>query len=511
MSGKVARDDPSTTGVEAPAPTWSLAYFKERAETALLNPIRSMKPAYLPLLMVYFAYGATGLVAIAQAFWVKKSLTLTPVELAAVGVWLSIPWTIKMVFGELVDSIAVMGSRRRGYVLIGGGLVAAGLLLLAGGASETIKLLSPNQLYVLASLTMVVGLVIQDVVADAMSTEVVPRVDSEGNPRPDEEVNRELGMVQVLGRLAFAFGAFSTAGLAGWLASTLPYATVFLIGLIIPLISISGALLVRLETPEARPIDWKILGGGIAFGAFVVAIGLADVPLGQEIVFLVSMSVVIWMLSRIIAHADNQTKTTITFAALLIFLYRSAPSVGQGYSWFTIDKLGFDEAFQGTLAQIGAGLALIAAWIFSDAITRQPVTKVLLWLVIAGSIVALPGFGLTLGLNEWTERVLGLGAKSIAIVDAAVASPLAQLSMIPMLTLIAIHAPAGHRAIWFALMASLMNLALSAAELQTKYLNMLFAVDRGNYANLPKLYAIAWLVSLLVPLIAILAFGRRIR
>jgi hypothetical protein len=39
-------------------------------------------------------------------------------------------------------------------------------------------------------------------VADAMSTEVVPRTDTAGNERPDDSVCAELGMVQVLGRLA---------------------------------------------------------------------------------------------------------------------------------------------------------------------------------------------------------------------------------------------------------------------------------------------------------------------
>ena len=59
--------------------------------------------------------------------------------------------------------------------------------------------------------------------------------------------------------------------------------------------------------------------------------------------------------------------------------------------------------------------------------------------------------------------------------------------MIPLLTLIAIYAPAGHRATWFALMASLMNLALTAGALGTKYLNLIFHVDRGSYGNLPAL------------------------
>jgi hypothetical protein len=51
-------------------------------------------------------------------------------------------------------------------------------------------------------MLIVLGTVIQDVVADAMSTEVVSRVDRAGNARPEDEIKAELGMVQVLGRLA---------------------------------------------------------------------------------------------------------------------------------------------------------------------------------------------------------------------------------------------------------------------------------------------------------------------
>ena len=83
--------------------------------------------------------------------------------------------------------------------------------------------------------------------------------------------------------------------------------------------------------------------------------------------------------------------------------------------------------------------------------------------------------------------------------------------MIPLLTLIAYYAPAGHRATWFALMASLMNLALTAGALGTKYLNIIFHVDRGSYANLPALVVTAYLVSLVLPLGAIAFFGRRVR
>jgi len=42
---------------------WSGDYLWRQFEAALLNPIRAFRLRYLPLLMVYFAYGATGLIA----------------------------------------------------------------------------------------------------------------------------------------------------------------------------------------------------------------------------------------------------------------------------------------------------------------------------------------------------------------------------------------------------------------------------------------------------------------
>ena len=495
----------------AAADVWSRDYLIEQIENALLNPIRAFRPRYLPLMMVYFAYGALGLITVAESFWIKKALTLSPAELAALSVWLTLPWTVKMVFGELVDSVPILGSQRRVYVFIGASFIAAGLVLLAGAAGGWLDFASPENLYRLGAFASVLGIVIQDVAADAMSTEVVERENPDGTPRDKDVVNRELGMVQVLGRLSLSFGIFLVAGVAGWIASIYAYSTVFLAGLIIPLVSVSGALLISLKPVETRPIDWRILGGGLVFGAFVLTLAGTDLPFNQEIVFVVSMIVVCAMLWRVVGDLDPVTKRTIFYAAVIIFVYRASPAVGHGYTWFVIDVLGFDEAFQGTLNQIGAGLALLGMWLFSDAITRRPVAVVLLWLTVVTTILSLPGLGLTLGLSDWTERVFGFGARTIAIIDTAVSSPFAQLSMIPLLTLCAIYAPAGRRATWFALMASLMNLALVAGALQTKYLNEIFVVSRGAYENLPYIMIWAIAIGFIVPLAAILAFGRRLR
>lgn len=491
----------------APAPR---SYLRAQLEAAVLTPIRAMRWQYLPLLMIYFAYGALGITAISEEFWVKSALTLTPADLASLAVWLGVPWAVKMVFGELVDSVPIFGSQRRIYVFIGAALIALGLLMLAGTAAGAFPSIHPNTIYVAAQLVVVTGVVLQDVVADAMSTEVVPRVEPDGTPRPEEDVTRDLGMVQVLGRLALSLGIFVVAGISGLLAQHLGYATVFLIGLVVPAISVTGALLVRLETSEKRDIDWRILGGGLAFGAIVTAIAIAGLPAAQEIVFLISFVIIVAMLRRVIAHVPAEAQRHIVIAAIVIFVFRATPSVGQGYTWFSIDVLGFDQAFFGVLQQTGAAIGLVAAWLLADAVTRQPITRVLLWLTILGGVLAIPNVILVSGAYEWTERIFGLGARSIALIDSAAQSPLAQVSMIPLLTLVAVNAPSGHRATWFALMASLMNLALVAGSLQTKYLNLIFPVDRGQYGELTALVVVVFGIGVIVPLAAILVLGPRL-
>jgi hypothetical protein len=60
---------------------------------------------YVPVVMVYFSYGAIGLIDVTRDLWIKESLSLTPSQLAGIAVWLTLPWTVKMVFGELVDTV----------------------------------------------------------------------------------------------------------------------------------------------------------------------------------------------------------------------------------------------------------------------------------------------------------------------------------------------------------------------------------------------------------------------
>lgn len=451
----------------------------------------------MPLLMIYFAYGASSFSSIAVTFWVKDSLGLTPVELAAIGVWLALPWTIKMVFGQFGDSVHLFGSARKIYVWIGAVFMAAGALLLYGAAASVpwiLALGTPTQLYFSAMFLGVVGAVLQDVMADAMSTEVVDR---EG--RSQAEINSDLGMVQVLGRISLSFAGFMVAGLGGWLAQNFAYADVFLMMLIIPAISVIGITLVKLDPVPRKPVNWWVLGGGLTFAVFSAGMGLGSVPFGQEIVVAVSLLVVCGLLWTIVRNLDPETQKVIVLTVIVIFVFRAMPGVGAGVQWWMIDDLGFTQSFFGVLAQIGATLSIIGMWVFAKSITTKSAGYVLGWLTVITTILAFPTIGMFYGLHDW----LGVSPQMIAVIDTALESPFGQLSMIPMLTLIAIHAPRGNAATWFALMASLMNMALSTGALATKYLNMIFVVDRGAYEMLGSLMITSNLIGFVVPMLAI--------
>jgi BT1 family len=488
-----------------------VGFLKRSLEAPLLAPVRAFRLNYLPLLSIYLASGALGIIAVADQFWVRKSLTLTPADLASLAVWLQLPWTAKMVFSEFVDSLPIFGSQRRAYTFIGAGLIASGLVLLAGAAGGWINFARPEQLYVMAQLLVVIGSVIQEVVADAMSPEVVARTNSDGTPRPQADINRDLAMVEVLARLTYSAGAFAVGWLAGMLAKTFSYEAVFLAGLIVPLLSVSGALLVRLEGGRRRQPDWRIFGGGLALAAAATLLGLSAFRYAQELVFLLSLAVICLMLRRVMAQLDPVTKRRIALVAVMIFAFRAVPMIGDGYRWFAMDRLGFDEAFFGVLQLTSTGIGLLAMWLFAGSIVQRPAATVLLWLTAMTAALFVPTLLLVHGAHEWTQRVLGFGARSIALIDEAAQSPLFLLATVPLLALVAVHAPPAQRATWFALIASLMSLAVVASQLLTKYMNLLYPVDRGAYEQLPHLVLLVTASAVVLPLAVILVLRRQLR
>ncbi len=460
-------------------------WISERLDKAFLTPIRALRKRYIPLLLVYFAYGLSGFSAIALSFWEKENLTLSAEQLISISVWVMVPWTLKMVFGQMVDCLPIFGSRRKAYIYLGSAFMVVGAVLLAGLAGHVewvMGLGSQYTIYLLSAVFTTFGFVIQDVTADTMTTEVVERTQSiHGRTiaRPESAIQADLSMVQVLGRLSLSASGFLVAGLGGWLAANFSYETIFWMTLAIPLISCAGALFVRLEKIEThahKKIDFRILGGGLAFAIFSVFMAVIDHPFSQEIVFVVSLILLSLMLRWVTRELPAHKLRLLILTLIALFIYRAITlmGVGPGLQWFSIDVLKFDPQFFGVLAQIGAAVALLVLWLGSDFIANRPIRSVLVFLIFVEALMSLPEIGLFYHVHEF----LGVDARTIALFDTALGSPLVHISMVPLLALIAFYAPAGYRGTWFAVGASFMNLALTAGNLLTKYLNQIFMVTR---------------------------------
>jgi len=173
-------------------------------QQAALAPIHSFRRRYIPLLITYFAYGAQALTSVALTFWEKENLTLSSEQLVAIAVWVSMPWTLKMIIGQLIDVVPIFGSRRKVWIFIGAALMALGYCLLYGMSIDAPWVSWIGGQYTLYLLSYAT--------ADAMSTEVADRSQDEAT------VKQELTMIQILGRIAFMSSWAITAGIGGWLA-----------------------------------------------------------------------------------------------------------------------------------------------------------------------------------------------------------------------------------------------------------------------------------------------------
>jgi hypothetical protein len=249
-----------------------------------------------------------------------------------------------------------------------------------------------------------------------------------------------------------------------------------------------------------------ILGAGAAFVLLSLVLALGHVPFKEEIIFCGSLGVIALLMRRVLADLDADKRREIIAIAVIIFVFRAMPGAGAGAGWWQIDQLGFDEAFMGTLRQVSSLLAIAGMLALRGWMARRPVPYLVVFLSVYGTVMTLPFLGMFYGLHEWTEANLGFGARTIALIDTMADSPLGQVAMIPMLAWIAKEAPRNQKATYFAVMAAFTNLALSASQLGTKYLNRVFVVERGRYDDLGALMIVSMTLSLLLPIAAVWLF-----
>jgi len=426
----------------------------------------------------------------------------------------------------------------------------AGLL---ADRATMVTFMSASAWFVLSALLAPIGYVLQDVVADAMTVEAVPRMDVHGNPLSDSD--RRLGhtTMQTLGRVAIIGGSVLVAAANVYMFSGVAemtneqkagvYLDIYLLALVIPAISVCGTILASiLRRRHAKllaaqgfdramidklihgerqrpPVNWWILGGSLVFVVFSAVMGLSDVPFNQEIVFAGSLAIVLFLMWRLVQELEPAPRHVLVGTALLVFAFRAIPGPGPGVTWWQIDVLGFDQQFLAELSLIASGLTLFGMFAFRRFMAEHSIAYVILFLTAAGALLSLPDLAMYYGFHEWTAAHTGgvVDQRFIALINVAVESPLGQIAMIPMLAWIANSAPDRLKATFFAVMAAFTNLALSLSQLGTKYLNQVYIITRevrdhvthavtvqADYSQLGHLLATAIIIGLCLPVFAMI-------
>ena len=514
-------------------------------DDTLLDLGRQFKLSYLPPLMVYVAAGISGLTGIVGTFFVKDYLNLSAAFLAGLGFWAGIPWALKMPLGHLVDLI---WNKKNYMVYFGAFLISISLLIMYGliiHTEELAQIFSVEKWFVISVILAPVGYVIQDVVADAMTVEAVPLTDEKGKDYTKEQIKLMHTTMQTLGRFAIIGGTVLVA-----LANVILfrdvdnleqaekinlYGSIYIYALIIPLVSILGVILgsylkkkrindLRIQGLEYKDeqstqkteINWWILGGSLIFVIFTLSVGSLNLPFAQEIVFIGSVIIILFLMFKLIKELPEHLRLTIVGTAVIIFIFRAMPGPGPGLIWFEIDVLEFNEQFFSILSLLASILTLVGIVMLRPFMAKNSIAKIIVVLSIAGAILFLPSVGMYYGFHNWTASLTGgvVDAKFIAIINTALESPLGQVSMIPLLAWIAKNAPTHLKATFFAVFASFTNLALSASALGTKYLNQIYTVTRevkdkvtqeiqtsADYSELGILLITVTLLTLILPIV----------
>ncbi len=349
---------------------------------SLMRPIRAFRTAYVPLVMVYFAYGALGLIDVTRDMWIKESLTLT--------------------------SVGTGGDRR----LADAALDREDGVRRTRGLRADLRIAAPGLYPVRRSVHRIRAcscspgaaggwLDVRAAGSALRARRDIDRgrhrysgrrrrrdVDRGGAARRCDRLPRktrrttiksELGMVQVLGRLSLSAGIVTVAGLSGVLAGWSGRETVFLLGLVIP------ADLDQRHVPD-RAGKGRAAADRLAHSRrwhwpsvrLVLALALGGIPLAQEFIFVLSMAVICTMLVFVTRDLDQK----IADGDPLHHHHhlRISCNANGRRRLFLVDAR-YPEVRRGSstasLRQTGAVLAIIAMWVFAKQLTEYSVTETL--------------------------------------------------------------------------------------------------------------------------------------
>lgn len=434
-------------------------------------------PDIIAIATIYFVEGALGLARLAQTFLLKDEFHLGPAELSATLGLLSLPWTIKPLYGFLSDGFPIFGYRRRSYLVLAGFVGFLSYLVLAFGldtvtSADGVDTSMALTVAVISLILSSASIALSDVVADG----IVVQKTREASERGDDAI---AGGLQSLCWGSAAMGALISAYFSGSLLESMNPREVFGLASVLPLL-VSGISFLMQEEPVGK---LKTSNGDIhSIEGNNDEMEQAEAPISEQISSL-------WAALR---------QPSIYKPVLFLFLWKATPTSDGAMLYFMTNDIGFGPEFLGRARLVTAASSLFGVFLYNQYLKRVPIKDVLFWT----SIASVP-LGLTqLLLISHYNRELGIPDGAFVIGDDAVLSILGEFAFLPTLVLAARLCPPGIEAVLFATLMSIYNGASTVGTEIGAALTKTLSVTETDFSNL-ALLTIICNVSSLIPLVLI--------
>ncbi|CAE8584243.1 unnamed protein product, partial [Polarella glacialis] len=411
-----------------------------------------LTPDFLAVGLAYFAQGALGLAALAKPYLLKDELHLPPAEasvLLSLTYW---PWLLKPVWGFIVDSFPIFGSRRRAYLVLAGLSSAIGFLGLGGFIPG---LASSKEAVVLLMMLGNLGIAVSDVVVDGLVVE---------KARDDPAL---MGGLQSFSWGCRGVGAILSAYFSGALLETLGVRPIFTLTAVLPLLVVAAAVLI--QEPQAAPAGPE---------------GSAKQSTSDSLSEVVRQASQLW---------DVVRSPEILPPMLFIVAWQATPNAGSAMFYYYTNALQFGPEFLGRSQLIGALASLGGIIMYNRVFAELPLRDYLLRVNLAAVVVGL----LPLLLVTRANVALNIPDQTFVLGDDVIQTVAGELAHMPILVLAARLCPPGIEASPWQLLMSVLNLASFVASFIGAWLTDYLHVTDKDFANLPLLVFICNLSGLL--------------
>lgn len=345
---------------------------------------------------------------------------------------------------------------------------------------------------------MNIGFVIQDIVADSLCAEVVPR-----DLKPEER-KKQISEIQLIARLSFLFAMIIASVSGGYFASNFPFEKVVWLNFLVCLVGLASIIYLPKNLPESESKITKeiIFASIILIAANIMPLFKTDSFL-QELVIFINFMIFIYVFSIFVKKYEKHIIQELILLGLILVVVRIHPVVGEGVKWWYIDDIGLDQWFFSYMTILSNIIAMVGSWFLGPYILKQKLIRSMLLICGFKAFFCLPELLIANGFHNFTMEHFGFGARTLIMFDNSLSAPLDVLINVITFSIMTDLAPKINLSTWLSLIACLLNLIGMLNIALGKLLNNVFIIERGDYNNIQGMLTVNFLFILLFPPISI--------